>query len=137
MHEATIAQSILKIASTKLKQTPNAERVLDIRIIVGEFRNVDIESLHFAFDNLKDMYEGLDRCVLQTDKISAQAICRTSKHIYHPNQENHFCCTICGDGIGNLVSGEELDVIGVKLQATTNKDDKTGQGKDCKEEKYA
>lgn len=115
MHEATIAQSILNIASSKLKGTPNAESVVEIHIIVGEFRNVDIESLEFAFDQLKSLNPGCGACRLKADVVSSRAVCLKGDHVYHPEFERVFRCEICGDGIGKLLSGEELDVVGVTL----------------------
>ncbi len=115
MHEATIAQSILSIASSKLKKTPNADTVMKIQIIVGEFRNVDIESLEFAFDHLKDFHDGCSGCKLEAETIQAKAVCRSGTHTYRPSADNTFKCEICDAGIGKLLSGEELDVIGITL----------------------
>lgn len=122
MHEATIAQSILNIISKKLQDTPNTALVSSVHIIIGEFRNVDDESLRFAFDNLKGLYDGCSSCVLETEIIGATANCRGSNHLYHPNPANAFRCTECGDGIGSLVCGEELDVIQIALQSIANEE---------------
>lgn len=117
MHEATIAQSILSIACEKLEQTPKADAVLNIHVIIGEFRNVDIDSLQFVFDNLKDLYKGCGACKLEAELISAKALCQVNSHRYKPDFKNQFCCTECGAGIGNLTCGEELDVVNITLQA--------------------
>lgn len=125
MHEATIAQSILNIVSTKLKQTSNAAQALNVHVIIGEFRNVDPVSLQFAFDNLRSFYEGCAACTLQAEIIQAKALCRKELHLYHPQFEQGFCCTTCGAGIGELICGEELDVVAIKLEAAANQDQKT------------
>lgn len=118
MHEATIAQSILDIASERFKETPQAITISTIRIVAGEFRNVDCESLQFAFDNLKTSYSGCQNCQLQAEVATASAQCRQCSNIYHPDFERAFRCTKCGDGIGKLISGEELDIVGIVLETS-------------------
>lgn len=117
MHEATIAESILKIASKKFKDTPYALRVLKIHVIAGEFRNVDRDSLEFAFDSLKSCFDGTDTCTLELEIIQARALCRAEQHPYHPEYERAYRCHLCGSGIGKLLCGEELDVVNMNLEA--------------------
>jgi len=116
MHEATIAQSILNIAVDKLKQAPQAGSVSSIKIQVGEFRNVEIDCLQFAFDNLKISFEGCQNCQLKTELILASARCRDCADTYHPDFEEAFRCRKCNGSIGKLMSGEELDVVAVTLE---------------------
>jgi len=117
MHEATIAQSILDIAATKLEQTPEARCILAVRIKVGEFRNVDGDSLAFAFDGLKHLYRGLATCKLELEPIKALAWCNKGKHQYNPSFDLGFCCDRCGSGIGQLICGEELEVVKITMKA--------------------
>lgn len=117
MHEATIAHSILEIATDKYTATPHSRGVLKVDIIVGEFRNVDLESLQFAFDNLRSFYNGCTDCQLSADLIEAKALCLTHRHRYSPQFKTGFRCPDCGGPIGKLLCGEELDVIGITLEA--------------------
>jgi len=110
MHEAAIAQSILQIASERLKLAQGATGIAAIKVAIGGFRNVEVESLQFAFDNLKDLYEGCCDCRLDAETVPARAICQEEGHCYLPTFENNFRCPECGAGIGNLISGEELNV---------------------------
>ena len=118
MHEAAIAQSILKIASGKLKQTKRATALSAVRVVIGSFRNVEVESLQFAFDNLKELFEGCDDCKLDAQLVLAKAICQNGEHSYQPAFENSFRCPICSAGMGKLLCGEELDIT--KLTFKTN-----------------
>ncbi len=122
MHEATIAKSILNIASAKLRRNQNAESVIKVQIIVGEFRNVDIESLQFAFDQLKELQDGCNSCKLEAETIQARAICVSGHHTYRPVLDNAFKCEVCGGGIESLLCGEELDVVGVTLLSKTEEE---------------
>jgi len=122
MHEATIAQSILEIAEAKLRAIPNAGSVLSVHVIVGEFRNIDAMSLKFAFDSVKDLYNSCAECELEIETIEARAFCRGDSHLYHPHFNSGFRCEQCGEGIGKMLSGEELDVIGITLEALDDKE---------------
>jgi hydrogenase nickel insertion protein HypA len=117
MHEATIAQSILKIASRKLLENHLAISISTIKVVIGEFRNVDWESLQFAFDSLKNTYPGCQNCRLDTEIISARAQCRQCNYIYHPQLANAFRCPECNNGIGKLTEGEELDIVQMTLES--------------------
>lgn len=107
MHESAIAQNILKIVETK----PSAGVLQAVHIAIGEFRNVDPQSLEFAFDSLKT---GTDcrACRLQIEIQTALARCASSNHSYRPSLENGFRCTECGAGIGYMERGEELEIRG-------------------------
>lgn len=114
MHESAIARNILKIVETKLSaqsQHPSAGVLQAVHVAIGEFRNVDPQSLEFAFDSLKT---GTDcrACRLQIEIQTALARCASSNHSYRPSLENGFRCTECGAGIGCMERGEELEIRG-------------------------
>ncbi len=119
MHEATIAQSILDIATKRFSETPEAESVSTIKIMLGEFRNIDWQSLQFAFDNLKSNYNCCKDSELQAQFIMTSAECCQCGDVYHPDIAEAFRCTKCGGGIGKLISGEELDIVSIILEANT------------------
>jgi Zn finger protein HypA/HybF involved in hydrogenase expression len=99
--------------------------VESISVRVGEFRNVDVQSLEFAFDGLKADYIGFGDTRLVVKTIPALAVCQNNEHHYHPRYDNGFRCDVgdCGSGIGLLEEGEELDVIGYTLaQAAPERD---------------
>jgi hydrogenase nickel incorporation protein HypA/HybF len=118
MHEASIADAILQSTSAKLASTPNAVLVTEVRVQIGEFCNVDPESLQFAFDNIKDLYQGTAKCRLTIETVPASAKCLSNKHFYHPEFKNAFCCQICGSGIGKMLDGEEMNIVSIRM--TTN-----------------
>lgn len=117
MHEASIAQSILRIACEKLTSLGVPAMISNIKIAVGEFRNVDSASLEFAFNSLKKEYFGCEKCQLDIKVIEAIAECRQCKTLYHPEFDRSFRCTECGDGIGKLLEGEQLGIIGIRLES--------------------
>lgn len=118
MHEAGIAQSILDIAFKRLRERASTSAVSKISLEVGELRNVDGDSLEFAFDNLKGLYNGFACCQLEMKSIKALAWCHQANHQYNPCFENAFCCEQCGSGIGQLICGEELDLRSITFETS-------------------
>lgn len=116
VHEATIAQSIINIASSRMRDDHSLEAVLNIEVGIGEFRNVDPDSLTFAFDWLKASQKPLSACHLSTRLIAAQALCRGSQHKYRPSADLSYRCPLCREGMGKLLAGEELDILGMTFQ---------------------
>lgn len=111
-----MAQSILRIASKKLASTAHTDTVTAIHVIIGQFRNIDIDSLKFAFDNIRALYAGCSNCHLEAEVIAARATCRGCFQAYNPDMATSFRCPQCGNGVGQLITGEELDVIGITLR---------------------
>lgn len=123
MHEAAIAKSILEIIADRLRSVGQNASAHQINVIVGEFRNVEPESVSFAFDNMKVLYTGAEECELCIEAISALAKCNDNDHQYHPKATNGYRCPTCGCGMGKLLQGEELDVVNVVLEVdATNKE---------------
>jgi len=104
MHEAAIAQSILERVSERA-----VSLVRSITIEIGGFRNVDPESLTFAFSALKENYYHLKEASLIIKMVAPKAVC-AMKHEYEPKMEDAFRC-VCGEGIAELVQGNELNIV--------------------------
>lgn len=122
MHEASIADAILQHASAKLLSRADAVSVSKVRVELGEFRNVDPESLQFAFDNMRSSYRGTSQCELEINFVSAKAVCQSNGHTYHPDFQRAFCCETCGSGIGRLLCGEELNIVSVRIETNNLKE---------------
>lgn len=137
MHEATVAAAILKralaAAETRAIEEKNADRssvsdegrfdktqqffdVVEIVVNVGEFRNVDPESLEFAFSALRKDSSATENTRLEIRNIPAIAACSLSSHEFHPEASNYFSCTTCGGGIGELLAGNELDIVNIMIE---------------------
>ncbi len=116
MHESAIAKSILEIVQTRLQSLRSNAVALKVSVILGEFRNVEAESVQFAFDNMKVFYSGVENCQLEASTIVSLAKCKDSDHKYHPEPQLAYRCPLCGAGIGRLLQGEELDVVNVVVE---------------------
>ena len=115
MHEATIARSILNIVEKRIESLGPYARALRVEILCGEFRNVDPESLGFAFDSMKECSDSTADCRLDINLIKATARC-TNQHIYQPIGELAYRCPHCDGGIEKMLQGEELDVVNVVVE---------------------
>ena len=115
MHEATIAVSILDHITSRINSSAETVVAEVVCVRIGEFRNVDPESLTFAFNSLKLEFPSCESCLLELQTVEAMATCRANKHRYHANPSNAFRCSRCGSGIGMLLTGEELDITAITL----------------------
>jgi hydrogenase nickel insertion protein HypA len=117
VHEATIAMNILSIVSARIASHPGTS-ARSVSVLIGEFRNVDEESLRFAFDALKQSRVEYQDCDLVVTTSMLMAKCASQNHDYHPEADNFYRCN-CGSGMGDILQGQELDVIGCTLVAQT------------------
>jgi hydrogenase nickel incorporation protein HypA/HybF len=128
VHEASIASAILQKACTMMRSqhggvhSKSIDTEFDITchitkivIRIGEFRNVDPESLEFAFDALKKDSEEVKDAKLEMQSVSARAVC-TNQHEFHPSAANYFACNNCGEKIESFLAGEELDIISIESE---------------------
>ncbi len=116
MHESAIAKSILEIVVQRLQSLDAEANAHSVSVIFGEFRNVEPESVSFAFDNMKQFYQGTLNCQLSISTIAAVAKCQDHGHKYHPRAVDAYRCPDCGSGIKDLLQGEELDVVNVVVE---------------------
>lgn len=114
MHEATVAKSVLDIAALRLAKKEGA-CLTSVQVRLGAFTNVDPESLEFAFDALKKDHFGCSQARLDVQCVEAEALCFSEKHRYIPTFEQAFACPVCGSGIGELISGDEMEVVGCTI----------------------
>jgi hydrogenase nickel insertion protein HypA len=121
MHELATAQKILELAVTKLQALGAAMEAESISMLVGEFRNLDHESLSFAFDSIKAEYYGCAGCQLILTQTPCYALCAGDGHKFHPEASKAFSCPQCGCGMGNIITGQELDIVGITARPSRSK----------------
>ncbi len=133
MHEATVALAVLKRAVQAVENRSKIDddtirefdskteeklslRVVKITLNVGEFRNIDSESLQFTFSALRKEFALTHHTQLEIRSIPALALCTTAYHEFHPEPDNCYSCTICGGGIGKFLNGKELDIVNIEIE---------------------
>jgi hydrogenase nickel incorporation protein HypA/HybF len=120
MHELSIATAIAEIA----ERHAAGRRVRRVDVQVGHLRQVVPDSLHFAFALVSEG-SALDCAELVIDHVQARARCRAcgAESVL---QELPLTCRACGGGDLELLTGEELQVVGLELEAQPQHEERTG-----------
>lgn len=113
MHEAGIAASIIDIVLDTAK-TNNAKKVLSVTAKIGRLAAVDGESLHFAYDALKESYPEIAESTLVIDTVPITGQCEECGKV-DTYEEMFFACSACGSYKVKLLTGEELTVSEIEV----------------------
>ena len=107
MHELSIVQNILEIASQEMKKA-KAEKVDQIDLDIGMLSGIEMDAFLFAWDAC------LSNTIMATTKrninrIPAIAKCSACSHVFET--EDYFAqCPDCGEYLTTLIQGKELKV---------------------------
>ena len=104
MHEASLAENILKIAQDVAAEN-HAEKISAIGLKLGDMAGVEIDALNFSFDVMKKNTIA-ENATLKINRVPIQAQCNKCGKIFTVEYYNFFCPEC--DGILILKSGREL-----------------------------
>ena len=104
MHEATLAESILKIAQDVAEEN-HAQKISAIGLKLGDMAGVEIDALNFSFDVLKKNTIA-ENAELQINRVPIRAQCNKCGKFFTVEHYNFFCPEC--DGVLILKSGREL-----------------------------
>ena len=104
MHEATLAEGILKIA-LEVAAENHAEKISEIGLKLGEMSGVEVEALTFSFEILKKNTVA-EKSTLKINRVPITAQCNKCGRNFTVERYNFFCPEC--DGILILKSGREL-----------------------------
>ena len=104
MHEAALAESILKIAQDTATAN-HAQKISAIGLKLGEMSGVEVEALIFSFDVLKKNTPA-ENAELKITRVPIVAECNGCGKSFTVARYNFFCPE-CG-GVLILQSGREL-----------------------------
>ena len=104
MHEAALAESIIKIALDTAAEN-NAKKITAVGLKLGDMAGVEIEALNLSFKVFcKDtIAEGAE---LKINRVPVRAKCNKCGKVFTISHYNFFCPEC--DGILILQSGREL-----------------------------
>lgn len=104
MHEATLAESILKIA-LDIAAENNSEKISAVGLKIGDLAGVEIEALRMSFEILtRDTIA--ENSLLKINRVPCVAKCNKCEKNFWLESYNFFCPEC--DGILILQSGREL-----------------------------
>ena len=113
MHEMGLAAEIIRIASDEAKAA-GGTAVSVLRLRVGEWSGVEVESLRFALEALGEdtLLEG---CRVEIDRVAPLFRCGECEQTY--TGEGYFApCAHCGALGGELVQGDEMTVSELEVE---------------------
>jgi hydrogenase nickel incorporation protein HypA/HybF len=113
MHELSIAQNILDIAAEQLKDL-EYNKIISIKVKIGELAAVDPSSLLFSFDIIKSETKFSD-VNLEIDEIPLKCFCEDCKS---ESKIDHFLfiCGNCESTNIKVISGEELTISEIEIE---------------------
>ncbi len=119
MHEAGVAQAIVKIAS-KTASKAGAKVVKSVKVEIGDLQAVNDDSLRFFFEAItkRTMLEGAE---LQIKHIPIRAYC-SGCHRKVKIERTIFACPLCGSFEVSPRSGQELFVRSIEVEDETEGD---------------
>jgi hydrogenase nickel incorporation protein HypA/HybF len=113
MHERSLVRGLLNQIGDVMREH-DAERVLSVRLRVGEFSGVDAELLRLAFDEMTNespMHEA--ELILEPSPLAARCLDCSREFAV---ERFRFRCTTCGSGRISIQSGDELFLDSVTLE---------------------
>ena len=113
MHEMGLAAEIIRVASDEA-EAAGGTAVSVLRLRVGEWSGVEVESLRFALVALGDgtLLEG---CRVEIERVAPLFRCGTCGETY--TGDGYFApCAHCGAFGGELVQGDEMTVAELEVE---------------------
>ena len=113
MHELSVTESLLKI-SVEHAEKANAQRVIDLHIVIGDLASMVDESIQFYWDIIaKDtIAEG---AMLHFRRVPAELQCNACGENYKPT-DKELVCPKCGGVGARIITGEEFFLESINVE---------------------
>ena len=115
MHELSIALSILEMAEEEAERHGSVQ-VQGIHLRLGPLSGVVKEALLSAFDLARES-SPLNKAQLKIEETPLLGHCPTCGTTKTVISVQELCCTGCGTPTPQIVSGRELEVVALELDA--------------------
>jgi hydrogenase nickel incorporation protein HypA/HybF len=112
MHELSIAQALVEQVEA-VRCSHQGGEVVSVGVRIGTWRLVVAESLDFYYQALT-RETPLEGSRLEIEVVQARGRCAQCGEIF-PVEAPLILCPVCGSLGGDLVSGQELDLVTVEL----------------------
>lgn len=113
MHEMSIIESLLEAITKERQAYPDAQ-VVSVRVRVGALRLVVPEVMEACY-KAATLDTSLAGSQLELETVSATARCKQCQQLF-PVEDNWFECPHCHAAGGELLSGQELDLVNIELE---------------------
>ncbi len=115
MHEFSIAMSVLDIAAEEAERHDGAA-VKVIHIKLGPLSGVVKTALVSAFELAREVAQ-LPDCELKVEDVPIIAYCPTCQANRQIASPQWLCCPECGAPTAQIMTGRELEVTALELEA--------------------
>jgi hydrogenase nickel incorporation protein HypA/HybF len=113
MHELPVTQSLLEIALRHAQQS-DAQRILSLNIVVGQFATIVDDSVQFYWDLIaQDTIAAEAR--LNFRRVPAELLCQECGQRYTPGLEE-LDCPACHSNNVKIVSGREFFLESIDVE---------------------
>ncbi len=112
MHELSLAQDIAEIVYQNVPAN-EISRVKFVVVKIGQFSGVKTDSLKFSYHAITSQTE-LEKTELEVINIPFELKCNACGKITS-NEFGMMICTECGSNDTKIISGNELEVIEVRI----------------------
>jgi hydrogenase nickel incorporation protein HypA/HybF len=116
MHEFGLMQSVLENVEASARKA-GAERVTEIRLVVGEMREVVPETMEFAFEALAPDTLSADARLTVT-RVSPRSRCLQCGQSFE-HDRFHWACPACDSLATELLAGRELYIDAIEVDIPT------------------
>jgi hydrogenase nickel incorporation protein HypA/HybF len=112
MHEFGLMQSVLENVETSAREA-GAEKVTEIRLVIGDMREVVSEAMEFAFDALAPgtLSEGAQLVITRVEPRSRCTQCGCM----FEHDRFHWGCPACDSLSTELLAGRELHIDSIEV----------------------
>lgn len=117
MHEMSIAVAMVEQV-TEAAGKNGSGTVSAVQLRLGELAGVVADSLHFCF-SLACAGTPLDGATLLIDDVPGRARCAPCGAEWATGMPPQLCCPQCEGGRADLVSGRELQIVGLEWSGST------------------
>lgn len=115
MHEYSLARSLLRQVDA-LRHERRADRVLVVKIRIGEFAGIEPELLASAFDNLSSQSAARGAC-LEIQRVSLTVRCHACSRESKVDRYR-FVCAHCECRAVEIMSGDEMQLESITMECS-------------------
>lgn len=115
MHELSIALRIREALEAEFADEPDLTAE-SVRLQVGALSGVVAEALEFAWGHAVADSPLLESSRVEIERVDASGRCPECEAVRVITNLQSFRCPVCSSPIGEIVGGDELDIISVDLR---------------------
>ena len=115
MHERSLVRSLLRQVQALAAEHPT-NRVVSIKVRIGEFSGVEPELLHSAYLEMVE-HSSVRGAELAIERVSLEAVCDQCSKLFAV-ENYHFQCPHCGSLRLTIHGGEEMLLDSISMEET-------------------